>query len=79
MIYLFFLATKNIITGDYSLKKEGLFAIAQVAVKNIKMEQSLSRLTKMLSKITIDVTLNVEQDDHWSTTVSAKKLNYEIL
>ena len=46
------------------MKKEDLLAIAKEAAKNIKTEQDLSQLTKMLSKITIEAALNAELDDH---------------
>ena len=46
------------------MKKEDLLAIAKEAAKNIKTEQNLSQLTKMLSKITIEAALNAELDDH---------------
>ena len=35
------------------MKKEDLLAITKEAAKNIKTEQDLSQLTKMLSKITM--------------------------
>jgi len=46
------------------MKKEDLLAIAQEAAKNIKTEHDLNALTQMLSKITIEATLNAELDDH---------------
>lgn len=49
------------------MKEEDLLAIAKEAAKNIKTEHDLSKLTKMLSKITIDGALNAELDDHLVT------------
>lgn len=46
------------------MKEEDLLVIAKEAAKNIKSEQDLSQLTKMLSKITIEAALNAELDDH---------------
>ena len=45
------------------MTKAELQAIAQTA-KNIKTEHDLTELTKMLFKITIEVALNAELDDH---------------
>ncbi len=46
------------------MKKENLLTIAKEAAKNIKTEHDLSKLTKILSKITIETALNAELDDH---------------
>ena len=46
------------------MKEEDLLAIAKEAAKNIKTEHDLSKLTKMLSKITIEAVLNAELDNH---------------
>jgi len=46
------------------MKEEDLLAIAKEAAKNIKTEHNLSKLTKMLSQITIEAALNAELDDH---------------
>ncbi len=46
------------------MKTEELQAIAQQAANSIKTEQDLNEFRQMLSKITIEVALNAELDDH---------------
>ena len=46
------------------MKKKELQAIAQAAAKNIKTEEDLNTFRQMLTKITVEVALNAELDDH---------------
>lgn len=46
------------------MKTEDIQALAAEAAKNIKSEQDLHELKKMLSKITLETALNAELDDH---------------
>ena len=46
------------------MNKDELQAIAQAAAKNIKTDQDLNEFRQMLTKITVEVALNAELDDH---------------
>jgi len=48
------------------MKNKELQAIAQAAAKNIKSEADLNEFRQMLTKITVEASLNAELDDHLS-------------
>jgi putative transposase len=46
------------------MKTEELKQIALAAAKNIKTQQDLAEFQQMLTKVTVEVALNAELDDH---------------
>ena len=46
------------------MKKEELEAFAREAAKSLKTEKNLNDFRAMLTKVTVEATLNAELDDH---------------